>query len=63
MFPVNIDTTPWCHSQFRQEVNDAGIKSVLNLIDEVRDVSYIRDFSTKKKMARIYNSKVMTREI
>lgn len=63
MMHVDINTPSWRYYQFNHEVNDVELKCVANLIDKVRDVTHIREFSTKQRATRRYNSKVMPREM
>lgn len=63
MFPVEIDTSSCRCSRINHEVNDVGINCDVELIDEVRDVAHIREFTIKQKAGRRYNSKLMMREM
>lgn len=58
---IEIDTLSWCRSQFKPKVNESGLRYVIDLIDEIRDVAYIQEFAAKKRVTRRYNSKVMRR--
>lgn len=52
IMPIEIDTASWKCSKFYQEVNKVGLECVVNLIDELREVAYVREFSTKHRAAK-----------
>lgn len=63
MLYVDINTSSQRRSQFNQEVNDAGLKCTVDLIDEAKDVSCIREFAIKQRVSRRYNSNVIPIEM
>lgn len=63
MLLVEIDMLSQRGSQFNQKVNNVGINCTTDLVDEVRDVTYIWVFSGKHRSAIRYKSKVTLREM
>lgn len=63
MLPVEIDTPLWRHSKFNQELNHARLEYAADLVDELKEIVYIREFSTKHRALRRHNSKVVPREL
>lgn len=61
MLHVEIDIPSWRQSQFNEEANKIGLKCAAGLIDELRETTHIREFSTKHRNARRYNSRVKPR--
>lgn len=61
MLLVDIDMPTWRRSHFNKEENQEGLKYNTNLVDETRDIAYVREFSSKHIAARSYNSKVIQR--
>lgn len=49
MLPVEINTPTWRRSQLNLEENEVGIRSVANLIDEMRDVTHAMEFFAKQR--------------
>lgn len=47
MVSIVIDTPSWWRSQFNLEVNESEIICAADLINEIRDVSYTREFTSK----------------
>lgn len=41
MLPLEIDTPSWRYSKFDQELNKAGLECVVDLFDELREVTHI----------------------
>lgn len=41
MFPIEIDTPSWRHSQFSQEINIAGLECAMDWIDKLSDVAQV----------------------
>lgn len=63
MLVVEINTPSWRRSQFNEEENKVGLKCVAYLINEFREVSHVREFTTKHRVGIRYNSKVKSREM
>lgn len=63
MFPVETETPLWWRFQFDQEVNKEGCEYVADLVDELREVAHIQEFSTNHRATRRYNSKVMPKDM
>jgi hypothetical protein len=45
MLPVEIDTPTWQRDNFSEEANEIGIRCSMNMIDEIREQAYIREFA------------------
>lgn len=60
---VEIDMPSYRHYQFDQEVNKEGLECKEDLIDELREVTHVREFYAKHRAVRSYNSKVRPREM
>lgn len=63
MLPIKIGTPSQQSSQFNKKENEAGLRCVVDLVDEIRDVVYVREFSAKLRKAKRYNSKVVQMKI
>lgn len=63
MLPVEIDTPSWQCSQFDQKVNKAGLKRAKDLIKELREVTHVKELSSKHRASRRYKSNVRMREM
>lgn len=63
MLQVEINVPWWRCSHFNEEENEVGLRYVVGLIDDIRDVTHIREFVAKQKASRINNSKVIQIEM
>lgn len=62
MLPVEIDTSSRLHPQFNEEEKEVGLKYIIELIDEMKDVIYIQEFAANQRASRRYNSTVVQTE-
>lgn len=63
MIPVEIDTPFWWRSQFNDETNKAILEYAPDLIDKLRKVTHVLEFTRKHRAAKRYNSMVIPWDI
>uniref|UniRef100_A0A2N9ER72 RNA-directed DNA polymerase n=1 Tax=Fagus sylvatica TaxID=28930 RepID=A0A2N9ER72_FAGSY len=62
VIPVEIGLTTWRTNNYDEEINDAQLRSNLDLVDEVRDQAEARTRVYQQRMARYYDRRVKHRE-
>lgn len=50
---IEIDMPPWWNSQFNQELNDFRLRCIVGLIEKVRDVTHIWEFTINRGIPEI----------
>lgn len=58
MSPVIINTLTWKHIAFDEKANSYGLDNSTYLLDEIKETTHIRDFTTKQRIVRRFNIKV-----
>ncbi|XP_012858055.1 PREDICTED: uncharacterized protein LOC105977295 [Erythranthe guttata] len=59
--PVEIGEPSWRITNYDPTANEEAMRGSLDLVDELREVAYIRQQMYKSRMAKAYNSKVRPR--
>jgi hypothetical protein len=62
VIPVEVGLTTWRTNNYDEEINDAQLRSNLDLVDEVRDQAEARTRVYQQRMARYYDRRVKHRE-
>uniref|UniRef100_A0A2N9I8K3 Uncharacterized protein n=1 Tax=Fagus sylvatica TaxID=28930 RepID=A0A2N9I8K3_FAGSY len=62
VIPVEIGLTTWRTDNYDEGINDAQLRSNLDLVDEVRDQAEARTRVYQQRMARYYDRRVKHRE-
>lgn len=60
---VKIHTTTLRHAQFNEKENEKKLRYPADLVDRTRKIIYIREFTTKQRVSRRYNLKVVSMEM
>ncbi|PNX63155.1 gag-pol polyprotein, partial [Trifolium pratense] len=58
MIPVEIDPPSWRRETTTLEENNRALEENLDMIKEKREKARFREFATKQRAARRYNSRV-----
>lgn len=61
MIPVEINTPTWRCLDFNERINSEGLDVSVDLLDEIRETTHIKEFAAKQKIARRFNIKVRQR--
>ncbi|XP_012839272.1 PREDICTED: uncharacterized protein LOC105959678 [Erythranthe guttata] len=59
--PVEIGEPSWRITNYDPAANEEAMRGSLDLVDELREIAYIRQQMYKSRMAKAYNSKVRPR--
>jgi hypothetical protein len=62
MIPAEINPPSWRHETTTTQENNEALQDNLDLIQEVRDKAHFREFVTKQRAARRYNTRVIPRK-
>lgn len=52
VLPDEIDAPTWKCAQFNEEEKETRLRCATDLIDEIRDVAHVMEFSTKQGAAK-----------
>ncbi|MCH95772.1 hypothetical protein A2U01_0016754 [Trifolium medium] len=63
MIPVEVNPPSWRRETLEEAENSGALEEGLDLIDEVREATHFREFTAKKRVARRYNTRVISREL
>ena len=58
MIPIKINTPTYMHLSFNESINSEGLDASMNLLDEVREMAHVKEFTSKQRIAQMFNIKV-----
>ncbi|GAU40790.1 hypothetical protein TSUD_348870 [Trifolium subterraneum] len=62
MIPVEIQSSTWRRDTLTLQENNAALEESLDLLPELREKAHFREFYTKQRAARKYNTRVIPRK-
>ncbi|GAU44863.1 hypothetical protein TSUD_329190 [Trifolium subterraneum] len=63
MIPVEIQPSTWRRDTLTMQENNAALEESLDILPELREKAHFREFYTKQRAARKYNTRVIPRKL
>lgn len=61
MIPIEINTLTWGCLAFDESTNSKGLDISADLLDEIREMAHIKEFTAKQRITQRFNIKVRQR--
>lgn len=58
MILVEVNTPTWRRMNFNNNLNKEGLSNLVDLVDEIRTMSQVREFATKQRTDGRFNTRV-----